>query len=183
VTPLATLGPVRRLAVGVVVGVLPLGAAACGAGFDAQTYRERTSADGINVNVGAMAVRNASLKPPSSGAGYKAGADAEVALMLVNQGAETDRLVQASSIEATTVDLLDQGRVVPSLDIPGLGTSGSRSGLVLRGLTSEVRPGEYVELTLRFARNGEVRLQVPVATPPSQGPREVSTNVREGGAK
>lgn len=150
--PAAVLGPVLALT-------------GCGAGFDAQTYQERTVADVSNTAVGALALRALSVSPGSDGV-LRPGDDADVQMVVVNEGAEADRLVEVTSPVAESVDIIETegGEVVEELEIPSLGTTGGSAGLVLRGLTEEVRAAETVELTLRFERNGEVTLSVPVAT-------------------
>lgn len=137
----------------------------CGAGFDAQTYQERTVADVTNAAVGALALRGLQVSPGSDGV-LKPGDDADVRIVVVNESAEADRLVEASSPVAESVDVIETegGSVVDELEVPALGTTGGSAGLVLRGLSDEVLAGETVELTLRFERNGELTVRVPVAT-------------------
>ena len=137
----------------------------CGAGFDAQTYQERAVADVTNTAVGALALRGLQVSPGSDGV-LKPGDDADVRIVVVNESAEADRLVEVSSPVAESVDVIETegGSVVDELEVPALGTTGGSAGLVLRGLTDEVLAGETVELTLRFERNGELTLRVPVAT-------------------
>lgn len=150
--PAAVLGPALLLT-------------GCGAGFDAQTYQERAVADVTNTAVGALALRGLSVAPGSDGV-LRPGDDADVQMVVVNEGTEADRLVEVTSPAAESVDLIEteSGEVVEELEIPSLGTTGGSAGLVLRGLTEELRSGETVELTLRFERNGEVTVIVPVAT-------------------
>lgn len=136
----------------------------CGASLQPQTYQERTVADGTNAAVGAIAVRNVYLVPPESGEMYEAGSDAEVRLTLANDGPEDDRLVEVTSPAASSVQLLEDGTEVGEVDLPRLGTTGGLLSLRLEGLSEELRPGTYVELTLRFERNGEVTISAPVAT-------------------
>jgi copper(I)-binding protein len=136
----------------------------CGANFQAQTYAERNNADGTNAAVGAIAVRNATLLAPEQGDIYEAGDDAEVALTLTNDGPEDDRLVEATSPAAASVQLLEEGEEVDAVELPRLGTTGGQVALQLTGLAEDLRPGRYVDVTLRFEGNGEVTIAVPVAT-------------------
>ena len=142
--------------------VLGLALSGCGAGFEAQTYQERSSADSVNAAVGTIAVRNLSVLPESDGV-LEAGDDAEVRVTLVNNGAEDDRLVEASSPEASSVELLSEGSESSSVDLPRLGTTGNQLGLVLTSLRDDVYAGDVVEVVLRFERAGEITLQAPVA--------------------
>ena len=136
----------------------------CGANFEAQTYQTRTVADGTNAAVGAIAIRNVTLVAPEAGDTYDAGEDAEVLLTLTNDGPEDDRLVEVTSPAADEVTMLVDGRESDDVELPRLGTTGNTVSLELSGLTEDLRPGRYVEMTLRFERNGEVTLSVPVAT-------------------
>ena len=74
---------------------------------------------------------------------------------------ESDQ-VDGSTEAADEAVLLDQGRP-GEVEVPAGGISGSAS-VVLRGLSEELLVGQYVELTLRFTRGGEVEALVPVAT-------------------
>jgi periplasmic copper chaperone A len=154
----AAAAPALALALGLVL-------TGCGAGFDAQTYQERTVADGANAAVGPIAVRNLTVRPGDDDGILSAGDDAEVRLTLTNDGGEEDRLVEASSPLAESVDLVEgeDQSTVQSVDLPPLGTTGTQNGLLLRSLSEEMRPGRYVEVTLRFERAGEVTVQAPVA--------------------
>jgi hypothetical protein len=145
--------------------VLALLLAGCGAGFEAQTYQQRNVADVANGQAGEIAVRGLSLEPGRTGE-LAAGADAVAHLTLANSGLEDDRLVGADSPAAESVDVVELPgeRRVASVDLPAGGTTGGSVGLVLRSLTDDLIAGEYAEVTLRFERNGEVTLQVPVRT-------------------
>lgn len=157
---------------------------ACGANFEAQTYASRNNADSTNAAAGAVAVRNIRLLPPESGQVHEAGDDVDVELTLVNDGAEDDRLVEVTTPAARTVELLLEGDEVDALDVPRLGTTGSRSSLRLVAIADDLRPGEFVEVTLRFERNGEVTFPVPVATTGEYDEdRERSENFHEIGVE
>ena len=151
----------RPLAVAVPLALVLAG---CGAGFDAQTYQERTIADVANTAVGAMAVRAVSVVPGPGDGTLPTGEDAEATFTLVNDGGEDDVLLEITTPAAASVDLVERGGgTVQRIEVPRLGTTGDQFGAVLRGLRAPLRPGEYVELTLRFERNGETTLLVPVA--------------------
>lgn len=153
-----------RPAVPALVLGLALALTGCGANFEAQTYQTRASADGTNSAVGAIALRNVRVLPPQ-GEAYEAGEDAEGDLTLVNDGAEDDTLVSISAEGARSVELLQDGRVVDSIDLPRLGTTGSGTvGFRLVGLTEDLRPGRFVPVTFVFERNGEIVVQAPVET-------------------
>lgn len=154
----------RSAARAAVVLAVPLVLAGCGANFQAQTYQERTVADGTNAAVGAIAVRNVVVLAPERGELYEAGSDVEAALTLTNDGPEDDRLVGATSPSAASVELLEEGSAVDAVDLPRLGTTGDTVSLRLTGLTEDLRPGQYLEISLQFENNGEVTVGAPVAT-------------------
>jgi copper(I)-binding protein len=147
--------------------VLALALTGCGANFQAQTYQERPTSDGTNTAVGAIGLRNVHVLPPAAGGDViAAGDDALVGFVIVNDGPEDDRLLEITSDAAESVQLVSGDDLVPTdaVELPRLSTTGSRYGAVLQGLAEDLRPGQYVELTFRFERNGEVSLQVPEAT-------------------
>jgi copper(I)-binding protein len=160
---------------------LSLALAGCGANFEAQTYQTRTVADGTNADVGAIAIRNLTLLAPEDGQAHSAGDDAEVRLTLTNDGPEDDRLVEVTTPAADAVELQDGGGEVDAVELPRLGTTGSTVTLQLTGLTEDLVPGRYVEMTLRFERNGEVTVSVPVATTGEFEEREHSENFHQIG--
>lgn len=153
----------------VVLGLLPLALTACGASVDAETYQARQVANGSNATVGDIAVRNISVQPPRNEDGvFEAGDAALVTFTASNDSAEDDELVEASSPAAASVQLVvadrtGAARPVSSIEVPAFESTRGSSGLVLERLTAEVRTGEYVEVTLRFARAGRITVQVPVA--------------------
>jgi periplasmic copper chaperone A len=174
----------RPAATAPVVLALGLVLSGCGAGFEAQTYQGRVFADGANAAVGAIAVRNLTVLPGDDDGGrLEAGSDADARMTLTNNGGEDDALVEASSPLASSVDLVDgDGSTVDSIDLPRLGTTGNDAGLVLRSLTEDVRPGQYVEVVLRFESSGELTVRVPIAvTGEYDDEREKSDNFHPPG--
>ena len=149
----------RRLAA---AGLLTLTLTACGAGLDAQTYQTRAVADASNVDLGALAVRNITVTPPSNGRTYEAGGEARGLFTVTNNSAEPDQLVEVTSPQAEEVVITSEGVPGP-LEVPGLGTTGSAAGFVLRGLSGDLVAGEYVTLVFRFERAGSFEVLVPVA--------------------
>lgn len=154
-------GPAGRAAV---VLALPLLLAGCGADFEAQTYQERTVADSTNAAVGAIAVRNVAVEAPERGELHEAGSDVDATLTLTNDSPQDDRLVGATSPAATSVELLAEGSPAEAIDLPRLSTTGGAVSLRLTGLTEQLRPGQYLEITLQFENSGSVTVAAPVAT-------------------
>lgn len=153
----------RRAGTVLAAAVLALALAGCGANFQAQTYQERAVTDGNNAAVGAIAIRNIAVLPGSDGT-VAAGSDALVRMTLTNDGGEDDALVQASSPAAASVDITGPSGTTARLPLPRLGTTGGTAGLVLRGVKESLRSGSTISITLRFERNGEITMSLPVAT-------------------
>lgn len=169
----------RRGAVPALVIALALGLTGCGAGLKAQTYQERTVADATNDAVGALALRNVFVQPPRGEAGrYTVGEDARVVLTVVNEGTEGDRLVNATTDAASSVAVADPTGQASSLTVGPLATTEGYS-LVLRGLTRDLRPGEYVNLSLTFQVNGTQEMLVPIALTNTPGPKREGYHIVE----
>ena len=153
----------RSAAPVLLAGLLTATLSACGASMDAQTYQERTQAGATNSAIGTLAVRNVYVLPPEGDRVHEPGDDAVVVLTVTNSDDEDDTLVEASTPAADSVEILADGRP-GELDVPALGTTLDRGRLRLIGLQDELREGEYITLTLRFAENGTLEIPVPVAT-------------------
>jgi copper(I)-binding protein len=171
-----------RLAQGAVPALavaLALGLTGCGSGLKAQNYLERTVADATNDAVGALALRNVFVQPPRGAQGiYTVGQDARINLTVVNEGTEGDRLVQATTDAASSVAVAAPNGQAGALTVGPLATTSNYS-LVLRGLTRDLRPGEYVNLSLTFQVNGTQEMLVPIALTNTPGPRREGYHVVE----
>ncbi len=132
----------------------------CGTGMKAQTYLQQSESDTTNDAVGRIAVRNLAVQAPAEGFVHRAGSSVPIQMTLVNEGGEDDRLVQATSPAASSVQMLPQAPI----PVPRLGTAPPGSQLVLRGLTRDLPTGGYIDLTLTFERNGTKTFGVPVYT-------------------
>lgn len=150
-----------RALTALLVAPLLAGLAGCGAGRSAQTYTERTAADSTNVAVGALSVRNLSVLAPRTGEVLEAGSDATAILTVTSTDTEPDTLLEVTSPAAGSVVVLADGRQ-QYVVVPPLGSTGNAAQLLLQGLTSTLRTGQYVPMTLRFERNGSVQVQVPI---------------------
>ena len=162
--------PARRLSTATGLAALLL-VAGCGSGQRAQTYQERTTADATNEAIGTIAVRNLAVSAPTTGTVYPVGSSAPVTVTLVNEGGEPDTLVSASSPAASSVVVTGP---TPQLQVPRLGATDPTYGLLLQGLTRPLQTGTYIELTMRFQRNGEKTMLVPVQVKPEQVARTAS---------
>lgn len=171
----------HRLATVLAAGTAVLSLSACGASLDAQTYQERNGAGSTDTAVGSLAIRNVAIEAPSRGDLYEEGDDATATITVTSATPEDDRLVEVTSDAAEEVVVLTDGEEGPA-EVPGLGSTGSLVTLELRGLTREVRPGEYVSMTLRFADAGTSEILVPVALT-GENDRDIYTGEYEEGGE
>ena len=101
---------------------------------------------------------------------------------IVNAGDQPDQLLSASSPVADAVEFhrsevdaqqIARMRQLPAIDIPARGTLALRHDgrvhLMLVGLKAPLRAGERIDLTLRFARAGEVTVSAWVQLPRNAG--------------
>lgn len=118
---------------------------------------------GANVRVGPVLIRYAHIAEPPDGP-WEPGDDAPFYLWLFNQGQRADRLLGAETTAAQSVDIVTaDGTVRGPLNVPTgqlLELERGRVHLVLRDLRQQIRGGDYVWITLRFERAGEIALQV-----------------------
>lgn len=99
---------------------------------------------------------------------------------LINQGAEADRLVAASTPRAQKSELhthLHQGGLmkmvqVPAVEIPAKGQAVFQPGgnhIMLFGLAQPLKAGEEFPLTLEFEKAGKIEVQVQVESADTHG--------------
>lgn len=115
-----------------------------------------------------VAVSDAWVRPAPGGQGNGA-----AYLLVRSSGSAGDRLVQAASDVADSVELhtaeMKDGvmsmRPVEGIDVPAGGTAELKPGgyhIMLIGLRRELQPGERVALTLQFERAGQVSVEAVV---------------------
>jgi len=162
----STRRPLPPLTRPVTGGLLALVLTGCGASLDAQTYQERNQADAANTAVGTIALRGLSVEPGGDDRTHEAGEDAEVFVTLTNRDDEADTLVEVTTPDAESVELLVDGEQSDDgIEVPALGSTEDVATLRLVSLTEELREGEYTTLTFRFERSGRVEVPVPVRSP------------------
>ncbi len=171
----------HRLVTALAVGAVVVSLSACGAGLDAQTYQERNNAGSTDTAVGSLAVRNVFIEAPSRGDVYEEGDDATATITVTNVSPEPDSLVEVTTDAAEEVTVLVDGEE-GEVEVPPLGSTGSLVTLELRGLTREIRTGEFVTMTLRFAENGTSEILVPVALT-GESDRDIYTGEYEEGGE
>jgi copper(I)-binding protein len=96
----------------------------CAAGQDAQTVEQTPSIDGVQAQAGTIAIRAAGIAAPESGTSYAKGSDAQLRMVLVNEGAQPDKLLSVSSPAAAGVQLsAGSGSGASSASLPATETS------------------------------------------------------------
>ncbi|WP_308122118.1 copper chaperone PCu(A)C [Streptomyces sp. TRM70350] len=123
---------------------------------------------GANARIGPVLIRYAHIAEPPDGP-WEPGDDAPFYLWLFNQGQRADRLIGAETTVARSVDIVSaNGTVRGPVEVP-TGTlvelEKGRTHLLLRNLRQQIRGGDYVWITLRFERAGEIALQVHSQVP------------------
>jgi copper(I)-binding protein len=95
-----------RLVIGALIAAVAV--AGCGAGQITQTARQVAAVEGANATAGHISVRNATIEFDEAGHGaavHPIGGSAPLEMLIVNTGAEIDRLVAASSPVAESVQI------------------------------------------------------------------------------
>lgn len=155
-----------RLVVSCLVALVVTG---CGAGQNTQTSSQAGVSEGVNGDVGAIALRNV-LMPhsPAQKAGYPPGANVPLLATFVNQGTNPDELVAVTSPAAGQVSVsgatrLPPGRNVVSTIDQAAPVSPLVSGYlhIVLSTTQAVRPGLDTPVTFQFRNAGQVTLPVP----------------------
>ena len=147
------------LAVTAVLSAVTL--SACGTGLQAQTYKERRPYESTNAELDRLALRNLALEAVSEEEGAPEGGGALLTGVIVNEGEQDDALVAVQTDIARDIQLVSEAGA-PQLDVPAGRSTGTEWQVQLSGLTREVRVGEYVSVTLEFAKAGRTTVQVPV---------------------
>jgi len=182
--------PVRVLRVLAAVGVAGLALAGCGAGQQAQTSQQVAAVGGASASAGDIAVRNAEIAFPAGlspqGSLYRSGGTAPVELTIVNQGAQTDRLLSASSPAGGTVRISGEQTVAPALALvagdqgdPAALPGAKKVTIEITGLREDIVGGRVYPLVLNFQNAGRVEIGLPVAT--AETPRVDQRPAGEGG--
>ncbi len=148
----------RRLAAVLLAAVALSG---CGTGLNAQTYKETGRADSTSTNLETLAVRNLHIEGPSASDVHEVGGEARLLGSLVNRGDTADTLISVTSDSAAAVTLTQDDQPASSIAVDK-GRAASNWAAVLQGLSTPLRPGTYVTVTLTFTNAGRTTLQVPV---------------------
>lgn len=165
----------RRATTAVAAGSAALAVTACGAGFQPLTYEARNSSTATELSIGQLEIRDLAVEAPEEFV-HDAGQTLEVSFAVINPTTERDALVEVTTDAAASVALVEDRREVDELVVPAEGAL-TDGRLELVETTRELRAGEYVELTLRFAGNGQETLLVPIRSAEGTPEREQSENI------
>ena len=173
------------------MGVLllsPLVLSACSAGQVTQTATQVRDKAGAQAQIGEITLRQVQLLSPRGGT-YEPGDDAELQLAIVNDGTDDDALVGVEGEGFGSVEIESSSSGTAASGSP---TSASRSSAPSGGAAQEIEvpagssvfvggedeptvtltdldegltPGQFIDVTLRFERAGEVTVPVSVANP------------------
>jgi copper(I)-binding protein len=162
------------------MGVLllsPVALSACSAGQVTQTATQERDKTGAQAQVGDISIRGGKLEAPRSG-GYERGDDADLQVAIINGGTDADTLVavdgegfDSAEIESTasrTTTSTGSTGTSDEIEIPAGSSVFVGSGdytVTLTGLDEDLNTGQYLELTLRFEKAGEVTIPITVANP------------------
>jgi periplasmic copper chaperone A len=157
------------------VAVAGIALTGCGAGQQAQTSQQIAAVAGASATGGGIAVRNAEIAYPSGlspeAAIYPVGGVAPVEMIIVNQGAQTDRLLSATS-PAGAVTISGEQTVGPDLSLVAgdfEGVPGGKAVTVeITGLREDILSGRTYPLVLNFQNAGRVEVGLPVASPTAE---------------
>ncbi|MFG3660099.1 copper chaperone PCu(A)C [Streptomyces sp. NPDC047706] len=156
-------GPWRRAVTFLVVGCLAAVWGTTGCASD-----NEYNPPGANARVGQVLIRFAHLAEPPDGP-WEQGDDVPLYAWFFNEGQEADRLVGAETTVASSVDIVNAGGTVRGpVELPPrqlVELEEGRTHLLLKDVRQRIRGGEFVWITLRFERAGEIALQVHSQAP------------------
>ncbi|MGE2834173.1 hypothetical protein [Mycobacterium sp. SMC-4] len=170
--------------------VLSAALSGCGAGQVSQTATQEPAINGVNGNLGELALRNVHIFATQTSAAIQPGRDVELVFVVTNQSADTgDKLVSVTS-DIGSVQLTG------SKDVPAGGTlvigtpdgqptpleavEPADSGKATVKLSQPITNGLTYDFVFSFERAGEAKLAVPVSA--GEAPRRDSPGESGGGS-
>lgn len=169
----------RAAAVGVLL-LSPVALSACSAGQVAQTSEENRDKVGGAANVGPIALRQAEVAYPVTGA-YQPGGDARLIMAVVNTGDDDDTLVSITGEDFKSAAVTGGTPATPAAGGGSLGITipansnvyigGNGPVVSLTGLIRRITAGNTLQATVTFKNAGSVPVQLLVANPPHDVPR------------
>lgn len=150
---------VRRIGVGLVLAGAALVSSACAAGQHAATSNAQATQDGVNGDIGKIALRAVALEAPAGAPAYNAGADVALKIVIINNSGALDSLIGIQTAAAKSWEVftsLGDAQVVldanaaaasssaaPSTS-PSSASSSSAAALPTGSTSVDIPPGESV---------------------------------------
>jgi copper(I)-binding protein len=170
------------------MGVLllsPVALSACSAGQVTQTADQQRDKVGAQAEVGDIQLRAVEFAYPRGGI-YEDGDDAELRMVIVNEGNTPDTLTDISGEGFGDVEIDDNTTTsngssgsgsgsASEIEIPAAGSvfvDGDAITIDLTDLDQSLTTGQGLELTFTFENAGEVTVPVPVSTPDDEVRRD-----------
>jgi copper(I)-binding protein len=171
----------RRLGV-VLAAAVALSTSACAAGQVAQTANERPTIDATNKTIGDIKLQALAIQAPTSSTKYPAGADAQLTVVIVNNGTQPDTLTsittsaagdwgaypstaaatKAAAAESTGGTAGGHSVTIQPGEVASFGVPTATGGLLLRKLGKALYAGNSVSITFAFSLAGTGTATVPV---------------------
>ncbi len=136
----------------------------CGAGQVTQTSRMQSPIEGIDLNLGNIAIRNAYVVAPSETL-WQPNAEVPLSMYLANIGTQEDRILAISSPDAKSVQLVPSGTQLPTPPSPSTSSHTESAASTVRGATAGVKPlavGPHTVVILRQTGTSISTEQQPV---------------------
>lgn len=168
----STIRSVRPLASHTVVLVVAAALlAGCSAGQIAETARKKSSVPGVNVNQGAIAIRNALVEPSPEEGGWKPGSEVPIDLRLINTGQVPDTLVRVESENADRVELRAGANQPTGSPSPGLPSEVACASPAVEDLaTPQPSPSAPATASPSATETPSATATPPAAASPSEAP-------------
>ncbi|GAA3222838.1 hypothetical protein [Actinocorallia longicatena] len=163
---------IRKVALLAAAGSLVL--AGCGTGVDAGSAEPTQLTEGVNFSQGGIDARNVFVLGPKPGSTVAVGSDVPVYGSLINNASDSADALTSISVAAgadgrplATAGLIQGAPLtLPAHQLVQL--AGPTGPLVtLKGVTTALRGGEHIRLTLAFKNAKTISISVPVV--PAQG--------------
>lgn len=125
----ARTGAIRRFAVAAAIaasGAVLI--AGCAAGQDTQTTNQRPPIDGASTDAGAISIRTAAVAASDLGSSYAKGSDAQLRLVIINNGPQQVQLQSVSSPVAASAQVSSTGSSQSESSSPSGSASPSGAG-------------------------------------------------------
>jgi len=149
------------LGAGVLAMLIPA-IAGCEAGNDAPTLEFHSASSGAQTVVDGLRITNVFVLGAPAGSTVPVGASASLFLSIYNGGTSSDTLESVTAPGSAASITLSGGPVALPANAAPVNLTGPEPEAVLENLTTPLRGGSFIPVTLQFAQAGAVHMQVPV---------------------